>query len=501
MKPRMNGSQPGSPYSMRIEIETVPLERVETDALVAVAFDKDSERPSLLRRLNELATGWIEELYESGEFAGKPLEIALLHRPAGLAAKRLLLVGAGKPPGDLRRSLGAAVRHLKPRGVDTITVAIENSADLPAVVEGALLGDYEPDRYKSAEKDSKPIATLRLAAAGQGLAEALRRAQIVAEAQNYARELANEPANRMTPLVLAERSRDTAAQYGLEFELVDQDLMRQLGMGALLGVAQGSVEPPALIVLRYRPAGGTTAGGTHLALVGKAVTFDSGGISIKPSEGMEKMKYDMCGGAAAIAAMRAIAQLRPEIAVTAFIPATENMPSGRAQRPGDIVTTLSGKTVEVLNTDAEGRLILADAITYARRQGCTHLVDAATLTGAVVVALGHVNTGVFAGDEELVARVLEAARAEGEKMWRMPLDDDYKEQLKTPFADLPNVGTRWGGAITGAMFLKEFAGDTPWVHLDIAGTAWLDDVKPYLAKGPTGVAVRTFVRLASDWKL
>jgi leucyl aminopeptidase len=272
--------------------------------------------------------------------------------------------------------------------------------------------------------------------------------------------------------------------------------MKQLGMGSLLGVAMGSAEPPAMIVIRYRPAVPTT---THLGLVGKGVTFDSGGLSIKPADGMEKMKYDMAGGAAMIGAMRAIAQLSPPIAVTAIIPAVENMTGSRAQRPGDIVTSLSGKTIEVLNTDAEGRLILADALTYARRLGCTHLVDAATLTGAIVVALGHIYVGLFASDDGLRERVMAAAEAEGEKMWQMPLDEEYKDYLKSAFADLPNIGGRWGGAITAATFLKEFADSTPWVHLDIAGTAWLDDAKPHLSKGPSGVGVRTFVRLATGW--
>jgi leucyl aminopeptidase len=249
--------------------------------------------------------------------------------------------------------------------------------------------------------------------------------------------------------------------------------------------------------MRYRPE--SASGTAHLALVGKGVTFDTGGISIKPADGMEKMKYDMAGGAATIAAMRALARLKPAIPVTAFVPAVENMPGSRAQRPGDIVTTLSGKTVEVVNTDAEGRLILADAMAYARQQGCTHLVDAATLTGAVVVALGHIHVGLFANDDALAAKVLEAANAAGERMWRMPLDDDYKDYLKSPFADLSNVGGRWGGAVTAAYFLKEFAAETPWVHLDIAGTAWLDDAKPFMAKGPTGVGVRTFVNLAMNW--
>jgi leucyl aminopeptidase len=273
--------------------------------------------------------------------------------------------------------------------------------------------------------------------------------------------------------------------------------MMQLGMGSLLGVAQGSDAAPAFIVIRYQPSNAKSK--DHLALIGKGVTFDSGGISIKPADGMEKMKYDMCGGAAVIGAMRAIAQLKPPVAVTAFIPAVENMLNGRAQRPGDIVKSLSGKTIEVLNTDAEGRLILNDAITYAKKLGCTHLVDAATLTGAIVVALGHVNTGAFTNNDALLERVMAAAKGEGEKMWQMPLDDDYKELLKSTFADLANIGGRWGGAISAAWFLKEFAEDTPWVHLDIAGTAWLDDARPYMAKGPTGVCVRTFANLALGW--
>jgi leucyl aminopeptidase len=286
-----------------------------------------------------------------------------------------------------------------------------------------------------------------------------------------------------------------ASDAGLEIEVLDEERMKELRMGALLGVAQGSAEKPAFIILRYRPAL-AFAVSAHLGLVGKAVTFDTGGISIKPAEGMEKMKYDMAGGATMIAVMCALAELKPAVAVTAFIPAVENMPGSRAQRPGDVQTTMSGKTVEVINTDAEGRLILADAITYARRQGCTHLVDAATLTGAIVVALGHTNVGVFSNNQAFQDRLLESARYCGEKMWPMPLDDEYKDQLKSIIADLPNVGTRWGGAITAAMFLKEFAESTPWVHLDIAGTAWLEEAKPFLPKGPSGVAVRTLIDLA-----
>jgi leucyl aminopeptidase len=273
--------------------------------------------------------------------------------------------------------------------------------------------------------------------------------------------------------------------------------MAQLGMGSLLGVAQGSVHPPFLIVIRYTPK--VAQSEDRIALIGKAVTFDTGGISIKPADGMEKMKYDMAGGAAVLGAMRAISQLRPPVAVTAYVPVVENAVGSNAQRPGDIVTSLSGRTIEVLNTDAEGRLILVDAIEYAKRDGATHIIDAATLTGAIVVALGHIHAGVFSNNEALLKRVMESAKRQGEKMWQLPLDEEYREYLKSPFADIANIGGRWGGSITAAYFLKEWAGDTPWVHLDIAGTAWLEDNKPYMPKGPSGICVRTFVDLVLNW--
>ncbi|MEK7409559.1 MAG: leucyl aminopeptidase, partial [Acidobacteriota bacterium] len=479
---------------MEIKLNPLPPDQIETEALVIVTFDKDSPEGGLAsgvaKKINALTGGWLEDLYASGEFSGKAFETAMLHRPGGLKAKRLLVIGAGKSDAfsaaELRRVAGAAARSLRSKSVSEITLALDAGAGAAAAVEGAILGDYEPDRYKTDKKNGKAIERFAVALEGGGaeLEQALERGRIIAECQNFTRDLVGEPANRMSPTALAERAREMAAEQGLECEVLDRDRMAQLGMGALLGVAQGSAEPPVLIVLRYRP--NEDAGAVHLGLVGKGVTFDSGGISIKPSEGMEKMKYDMAGGAAVIGAMRAIAQLRPAITVTGVIPAVENMPGSRAQRPGDIVTTLSGKTIEVLNTDAEGRLILADALSYARRLGSTHLVDAATLTGAIVVALGHVNVGVFTNDQALLDKVLAAAKAEGEKLWPMPLDEDYKEQLKSPFADLANVGNRWGGAVTAAMFLKEFVETTPWVHLDIAGTAWLEEAKPFMAKGPSG---------------
>ena len=479
---------------MNIHLDSTPASELETGALIVLEFEGQTPRPGL------------EELYRSGEIAGKPQELTLVHNPAGYRAARLALAGCGKPDkfdsAALRRTVGAAVRALKCKSVKTAALLLEGAYATPenasAAVEGAVLGDFECDQRKSDRSGSKFLTGFSVAANGAGLAEAVERGRILAEAQNFARELANEPPNVLNPAELARRAEAMAAANGLACEVLDEEKLRELGMGALLGVAMGSSQPPRLIILRYTP-GRTKTSAPHLAIVGKGVTFDTGGISIKPADNMEKMKYDMAGGAAAIGAMQAIAQLKPSIPVTAFVPAVENMPGGRAQRPGDIVTTLSGKTVEVLNTDAEGRMILCDTFTYAQRLGCTHLIDAATLTGAVVVALGHVNTGVFGNDENFVKRWMAAAAVEGEKMWQLPLDEEYKELLKSNFADLHNIGGRYGGAITAATFLKEFADPLPWVHLDIAGTAWLDDAKPYLAKGPTGTPVRGFVRLAMDW--
>jgi leucyl aminopeptidase len=479
---------------MQTKLVYQPIDKIEADAVAAVLFE-DEPVPAELK----FAAAWLDELRGSGEFTGKSDETAVWHQPAGIRAKRLAVVGGGKRASfDLRKSVATVVRALKERGVKNLAWWL-NGGDPEAAVEGAIVGGFEVDQHKTANQ-GKPLEEFCVVAASNGkdLDEAFERGQIIGESQNFARVLANEPANLLTPLVMAERARAMAAECGLEFEMLDQDRMRQLGMGSLLGVAQGSAEPPALIIVRYKPEAAPKSG-DHLALVGKGVTFDTGGVSIKPADGMEKMKYDMSGGAAVLGAIRAISKLKPAIPVTAFVPAVENMVGSKAQRPGDIVKSYDGKTIEVLNTDAEGRLILIDAITYAIRQGCTHLIDAATLTGAIVVALGHVNIGAFTNNEALLGRVMAAARSEGEKMWHMPLDEDYKDLLKSAFADLANIGGRWGGAISAAWFLREFAGDTPWVHLDIAGTAWLDDAKPSMAKGPTGVCVRTFVKLALGW--
>ncbi|HKD06618.1 MAG TPA: leucyl aminopeptidase [Bryobacteraceae bacterium] len=448
-------------------------------------------------------------LYDSGEISGKSLEFTLIHGVEGLKSKRVLVAGAGKPEkrdaAVLRRIASAAMRFLKGKGVVSAVFALDGADANPdavaAVATGVLTGSWEPDRLKTNREGVRvgPAAVEIVVDSNDAAIDAaFERGRVIGEALNLSRDISVEPPNVLTPTAMAERARAVANTESLSFDVLDRDRMKQLGMGALLGVAQGSAEPPAMIVMQYKPQGETVNG--HLGLIGKGVTFDTGGISIKPSDGMEKMKYDMAGGAAVIGAMQAIARLKPKVAVTGIVPAVENMPGSRAQRPGDIVKSLSGKTIEILNTDAEGRLILADAVTYAMQLGCTHLVDAATLTGAIAVALGFASSGVFTNNEDLRLRWMAAAQQAGEKMWHMPLDDEYREQLKTVYADIQNIGGRWGGACTAAMFLKEFAGDTPWVHVDVAGTAWFDDEKPYLAKGPTGVPLGSFVNLAMNWQ-
>ena len=470
---------------------------VEADALVVTLFQvADGEKP------DAQSSDLVEELYSRGEFTGKALETAVIHRPASLKVGRLLLIGGGERSDYsaqvARDAAAVAVRQLQTKGAKkvafTIPAGFDDASLAQATAEGAILAGFEVGELKTND-DAKGALDEVIVVSASDVADSVERGRVIAEGQNFARSLANAPANLLTPLVLVERAREMAAETGLEIEVLDRDKMAEMGMGALLGVAQGSAEPPAVIVLRYTPET-TPNKDDHLGLVGKAVTFDTGGVSIKPSASMDLMKYDMAGGAAVLGAMQAIAALKPPRPVTALVPTVENMVGSRAQRPGDVVTTLSGKTVEILNTDAEGRMILADALTYGQQIGCTELVDAATLTGAIVVALGHERAGLFANDPALQARVLAAAEATGEKFCPMPLDEEYKEQLKSPIADLPNIGTRWGGSITAAMFLKQFADPLPWVHLDIAGTAWLEADKPAMPKGPTGISVRTFVELA-----
>jgi len=491
---------------------------VETDCLVVVVLDqadkdqagkeKDKSAPAVATS-DAAVSAAAKDVIASGEATGKTFETTLLHHPAGLKAKRLLLLGGGKAKtfsaSDLRKLAGATVRTLKGKSIRNFAFVVPETAvpaqdGARAVVEGAYVGSFEPDYYKSDRKNKdQKIDALTIVVQGdtKALQGAVDTGHIVGESQNFTRDLVNEPSNRMTPNLLAERARKMASEVGLGCEIMGPDKIKDLKMGAFWGVAQGSDEPPALIVLRYNPAGAPA--NVHLGLVGKGITFDTGGISIKPADGMEKMKYDMAGGAAMIGTMRAIALLKPKVKVTAIVLATENMPSGKAQKPGDVQIAMSGKSIEIINTDAEGRLVLADGLTYARHLGCTHLVDAATLTGAVVVALGYVNAGIFASDDQMYNRFAEAMKQAGEKMWRLPLDEEYKELIKSNIADMANAGSRWGGAIFAAMFLKEFAEDTPWIHLDIAGTAWMEDQKPWIAKGPSGIALRSLVEFVKGW--
>ena len=483
--------------------------QVETECLVVVALDRGSkDKPEVaLETGDDSVKKAAAEVIASGELSGKSCETTLLHHPAGLKAKRLLILGGGKAAKftqfDLRRLAGTAVRALKSRGLRSFAFVAPQSnlsaeISAKAVVEGAFVGNFDPDTYKSDRKE-QIIDQLTVVASGdQGkLQAAVEEARIIGESQNFTRSLVNEPSNRLTPTVLADRAKKMAQEVGLKCEVYGADKIKELKMGAFWSVAQGSDEPPALIVLKYEPAGAPEK--PVLGLVGKGITFDTGGISIKPADGMEKMKYDMAGGAAMIGAMRAIALLKPKVKVTMIVCATENMPSGKAQKPGDVQIAMSGKSIEIINTDAEGRLVLADGLYYARQLGCTHLVDAATLTGAVVVALGYVNAGIFANNDELYDRFHKAEDKAGEKFWRMPLDEEYKEVIKSSIADIVNSGGRWGGAITAAMFLKEFAEETPWLHLDIAGTAWTEEAKPWIAKGPSGIAVRSLVEFVKDF--
>jgi leucyl aminopeptidase len=507
---------------MKTNLSSTSPSQLETDCLVVVMLDraekdrgeKDKPTPSI-ESADAAVREAAKEVIASGEVTAKACETTLLHRPAGLKAKRLLLIGGGKAKNfsasELRKLAGTAVRTLKGKSIRSFAIVLpENGITAPdavrAIVEGAFVGSFDPGYYKSDRKDkdgNQKIESITIIAPGNGqgdtkaLETALQTGRVVAESQNFARDLINEPSNRMTPTILAERAKKMAEEVGLKCEVHDGDKIRQLKMGAFWGVAQGSDEPPALIVLRYEPA--DAAKDVHLGLVGKGVTFDTGGISIKPADGMEKMKYDMAGAATMIGVMRAIALLKPKVKVTAVILATENMPSGKAQKPGDVQIAMSGKSIEIINTDAEGRLILADGLCYARQLGCTHLVDAATLTGAVVVALGYVNAGIFASDDDMYERFTKANQKAGEKMWRLPLDDEYKETLKSNIADMVNAGSRYGGAIFAAMFLKEFAEETPWIHLDIAGTAWMEDNKPWIAKGPSGIALRSLVEFVKGW--
>jgi leucyl aminopeptidase len=502
---------------MDVRVSTRDVQQFDGDAVAVGIFSDDSELEGPAAALDQAMAGVISGLRAAGEITGAADEVTLLHTLGKIEPARVAVLGLG-PRGKfsldrVRRASAIACRTLRKAGARRVGLALawaEPGINLAqaarAATEGALLGLYEFTHYKSSAKAGanggeangngrKQIETITILGRGRepALRAAVERGQILAEATNFARDLGNEPPNVLTPTEFAERARRMAAEVGLECEIFGPDRMRELGMGALLGVAQGSAEEPRFIILRYR--GGPKAE-PGMALVGKGITFDTGGISIKPAADMDAMKMDMCGGAAVVGAMMAIARLKPAANVTGIVPTTENMPGGKAYRPGDILRASNGKTIEILNTDAEGRLILADGLSWAVKQGYTPIVDAATLTGAMVVALGNIRAGVFSNDEALTRTIQAAAENAGEKVWPMPMDAEYDELIRSEIADMKQTGGRWAGSISAAKVLSRFVDDVPWAHLDIAGVNARDRREPDGDKGATGFGVRTFAELA-----
>ena len=493
---------------MEIKVIVDDITNIKADALIVNFFEGKESLDGDIAVIDKALDGAISQLISQGEIKGKLNEITIVHSLGKLPTARVVVAGLGKQPelspNKVRGAVAETCRWLRQKNVDNIAtvaqgagingVSLEDAAQV--VTEGALLGLYSFRKHITREND-KPGEIKRLLIVGSDetksrLEEGSNKGRVLAEATNLARDMVNEPANYMTPNHMAEMAIRLAESYGLEVSVLEQEQMAELGMGALLGVAQGSQQPPKFIVLHYR---GSDSAETNVALVGKGITFDSGGISIKPSERLAEQKGDMSGGAAVMAAISAIAQLKPKINVTAIVPATENLLSGNSLKPGDILTVMNGKTIEIISTDAEGRLILADALVYAKKLDAKFIVDVATLTGACRVALGEVCSGAFGNNQELVDKVIAAGTEAGELIWQMPMYDEYKEQNKSDVADIKNIGGRYGGAITAAKFLAEFINDTPWVHLDIAGTNLTEKERAHLVKGATGVPVRTLVNL------
>jgi leucyl aminopeptidase len=493
---------------MEIRAVVGDIATIKADAIIVNHFTGTRQLSEDTAVVDRALDGAISKLIKQGDIKGKLNELTLLHSLGKIPAGRIAITGLGKKQeltiNKVRNAVAETCRYLRKKGVTNITSGtqgagikgINKESAAQAVTEGALLGLYTFRRYiKKKENDFGEIKKLLIVGNEKEkplLERAISKGRIMAEAANWARDLVNEPSNYMTPTQMADAARQLAQKYGLQVEVLEKEKMAELGMGGLLGVAQGSQQPPKFIILNYK---GRDSHEIDIALIGKGITFDSGGISIKPSEAMAEMKGDMAGGASVMATLIAIAQLKPKINVTALVPATENLPSGTALKPGDILTAMNGKTIEVLNTDAEGRLILADALSYAKKIGTRSIIDVATLTGACMVALGRICTGVFSNNQQLTEKVIAAGNETGEYAWQLPMFEEYREQLKSDIADIKNIGNRYGGAITAAKFLEEFVNKTPWVHLDIAGTYETDKEKGYLVKGATGIPVRTLVNL------
>lgn len=494
---------------MKIELALDQLVEMEADVLVVPIFKGEALDSSLLNQLNELSRGVLTSLMEAGEFAGKKFDIAYGYIGGNAKISRLLLIGAGEPATYtshlLARLAGAAVRFLikKRLGKVVFLARPAQNSSMPSTVqtiaEAALIAPYEQTKYQKKEAESDfQLDTFKIASIDQTIAPAdfeaaLTKANILAEAINFTRDLVLEPGNKLPPQEFARRAQTEAGTIGLECQILDEKALQEMGMGAILAVSQGSEEPSQLIVLRYK--GSKTPNSQPIALVGKGITFDSGGICIKPRDDMWEMKTDMSGGATVIGTLCAIAKLKPEIDVIGIVAASENLPSGSAYKPGDVLKAYSGKMIEVIDTDAEGRLVLADALHYATQQNPSCIIDLATLTGACIIALGNLRAGMMGSNSQLLAEVQAASERAGEKLWPLPLDKEYSDMIKSDIADIKNLGGRFAGAITAAAFLREFVGDVPWVHLDIAGTAWLEESQPDMAKGPSGYGIRTLVDL------
>ncbi len=496
---------------MKITVELTDITTVDTPALIVNLFKGVDVPSGATGAVDRALDGVITGLIEDGEITGKKGEMTLLHTLGKIAPARVVVAGLGAQDDFdaevVRRVSSEAVRFLRRRGIGSaVTIAhgagiggLEPENSGQAIAEGSLLGLYRFDRYHTNGDDADgEFEELVVAELDSSRAESIRlgvaRGQAIAEATMITRNLVNEPANVMTPTAMAETARRVAEDNALGYEVLDNTDMREMGMGAFIGVAQGSEEPAKLIILTYE--GDPENPDNNLGLIGKGITFDTGGISLKPAANMEAMKGDMAGGASVIGAMQIIAQLKPRINVTGMVAATENMPGGSAQRPGDVVTAMNGKTIEVINTDAEGRLVLADALSLARQRGITRLVDIATLTGAMVTTLGKACTGVMGNDEDLINDVIEAGKQTGEKFWQLPMFDEYKELIRSDVADMKNTGGRQAGSITAAFLLKEFVDGAAWAHLDIAGTSTSERAAGYQVKGATGTPSRTLAQLA-----
>jgi leucyl aminopeptidase len=500
---------------MEVTVKVGGVDKESVDAIVLIVCEGDTARRGAAALIDKALHGAVTTLRREGEFTGKPRQHAVLHSHGRLKASKVVLAGLGKSENltleGLRQGAGSAAQYARGLGANTLATGIEATGQTPigpseaaqAVVEGTVLALYRFNKFKTEENDRRDVAGVTLIASDHEQAKTVRHGaevgRVLAESANLARSLINHPSNQMTPTILAEQAHQMAKDCHLKCEVLDRKDMEKLGMGLLLGVAQGSEEPPKFIILEHR---GGKRGQGNLVFVGKGITFDSGGISIKPAEGMERMKYDMSGGAAVIGALRATALLQVPQNVIGLIPATENLPSGKATKPGDVHRAMNGKTAEIINTDAEGRLILGDALAYAARYKPVACVDLATLTGACVVALGHEAIGMMGNTqgEALMDRLRRAGIRTGERVWQLPLWDEYLEHVKSDVADVKNVGMgRAAGAIAGAAFLAKFVDGFPWVHLDIAGTAWADREQSYKPKGGTGVGVRLLTQMLLDW--